>query len=426
MKIRAGDGCGQLGFPEMLSTPLFYMANPGDRLILTDKAYKFNVATYRPEIDPNWLYTYTYAPDQIWAIYNKDLSGDSYRVDDYVFVEQVYFRICLRKTDDSLFDGSEDIDRIIKFEHTVLESSPAKWLTDGVVRVSTRVKKLRTDGDMVFIVMTDSHFNVNGTWDDTKTGVRLLCEDLSPDAIIHLGDFTDGMVTADAMRFYVKNILSDLKNCDVPVYVTLGNHDCNYFRKNPERLSETEQRELYLDGRETCYYVDYPDLRLIFLDSFNPEETLRYGYSDECVEWLDKMLSDIAEENSALIFSHLPPLTRLQYWAKELRGEARLVNVVGKHKPKIIAWINGHNHADMLDNEEGFPIISIANAKCEAFLERKPEGFITPERRLGDVSQELFDVLIVNAKKRRAHFVRFGAGSDRIIKDRRVVFDNAM
>ncbi len=51
LKIRAGDGLGEPGFPEMLSTPLFYQASPGDRLLLLDRDFRFNVATYSPEVE---------------------------------------------------------------------------------------------------------------------------------------------------------------------------------------------------------------------------------------------------------------------------------------------------------------------------------------------------------------------------------------
>ena len=96
MKIRAGDGCEELGHDEMLSTPLFYLANPGDKLTLLDSAYKYAIATYRLEVDERWIYTYDYAPDQSWTVYNKDLSGGSYRQDEYTFDKQVYFRVCIR------------------------------------------------------------------------------------------------------------------------------------------------------------------------------------------------------------------------------------------------------------------------------------------------------------------------------------------
>ena len=415
MKIRAIDGCEELGFPEMLSTPLYYKAHPGSRLTLLDDAYKFNVATYRQEIDPSWIYTYTYASDQSWTIYNHDLSGDSYRQNDYIFEDSVYFRICLRKVNGEPFDGTEEINKILAFHAEPAPEEPKPWIDAEARRVIDRVGALRKQGDMVFVLLADSHYNVNGTWGDTQREIELLSDEIELSGIIHLGDLTDGMVTGDATHHYVNIVLDGLKNCGAPVWVALGNHDTNYFRRNPEYFSPEQQCGLYLDGNETRYYNDISGLRLIFLDSFDLFKTEKYGYSTECAHWLGQALESMPVSSKAIILSHLPPLTRLQYWSKSLYNENELTSILKRNPDRILAWINGHNHADRLDNSEGFPIISIVNAKCEAFSEYKTEGFVTPNRKIGEASQEAFDLMVVNADRETIRFIRFGAGSDRLV-----------
>jgi hypothetical protein len=315
-----------------------------------------------------WIYTYSYAPDETWESWR-----DKMEVED--------------------------------------------WIGGEVARVVGKVKELRQDGDRVMALLADTHYNVNGTWDDTKECLRRLQSELGFDGIVHLGDFTDGMVSAAKTKEYVGQVFEDLKNVGVPLYPCLGNHDCNYFRSNPERLGLREQCDLYLGGHEAHYKVDITEhkLRLIFLDSFDPDARLRYGYSDECMDFLDNVLAKLDDGYSAIIFSHLAPLAKLQYWVASIRGEAGIMSVLRKNSDKILAYINGHNHADLLCNEEKFPIISIANAKCEAYLERKPEGFITPERKLGTRLQECFDIMLINSGMRRIGFIRFGAGRDKMV-----------
>ena len=87
----------------------------------------------------------------------------------------------------------------------------------------------------------------------------------------------------------------------------------------------------------------------------------------------------------------------------------------GKHRRSILAWINGHNHADHADCNEGFPVISITNAKCEEFHDYKPSGAVTPSRKLGDVIQEAWDVLVVESDSGNMYFTRFGAGNDKAV-----------
>ncbi|MCR2806724.1 metallophosphoesterase family protein [Paenibacillus soyae] len=419
LKIRAGDGLQELGHPEMLSTPLFYLAEPGDRLCLMDTAYKFNVATYAPEVQDRWIYTYDYAPDESWTVYRQDLNGNSYRQDDYLFKERVYFRVCLRKMNGTEFEGSEDINRILSFEKVATPTPELKtWLRKEVERVKKRVLEVRGQDELAFALLTDSHYTVNGTWEDTSASIQQLHKEIGLDGIIHLGDFTDGMVTREVCRYYVEQVLSDLKKCGVPVWATIGNHDTNYFRNSPDdRFSIQEQCELYLGRDEPRYSItfDAQKLRFLFLDSFDPEETLRYGYNAACIQWLKEQLEHTPDGWQVVLYSHLPPTSRLQYWAKEMRGVEEIMGLLNQHADKILAFMNGHNHADLLDNEEGFPIISLVNSKCEAFTEYKAEGFITPHRKLGESSQEAFDVMLVNAEKRQIRFVRFGAGKDKIV-----------
>jgi len=425
MKIRAVDGFEESGHDNILSTPLYYHANPGDKLTLLDKNYKFNVATYRPEVEPRWMYTYDYAPEQSWTIYNNDLSGESYRQDAYIFNERVYFRVCLRKVNGKVFDGPEDINSIISFSTEPVPEKSKLWLDDEVRRVLEQVESHRAKEDMAFILMTDTHYTVNGTWDDTLNAVKQLNKGISLNGIIHLGDMTDGMVTRDATRHYVINLMDDLKSCGIPVWITIGNHDANYFQNNPEPFTDEQIKELYFGGSsegstggdDVRYCVDLPGFRLVFLDSFDPNEKLRYGYSKECLMWLEEALKSTPENSKTLILSHLPPLTRLQFWTKELRGEKELAYILKNHEGKLIAWINGHNHADRPDNDDGYPIVSIANAKCEAFTEYKAAGFVTPHRELNTVTQEAFDIMLVNIEDGTIRFIRFGAGEDRLIKD---------
>ncbi len=49
------------------------------------------------------------------------------------------------------------------------------------------------------------------------------------------------------------------------------------------------------------------------------------------------------------------------------------------------------------------------------FRSKKPEGAETPERKLGTVSQELWDTLVIKPDEGRIDFIRFGAGKDRMI-----------
>ncbi len=282
------------------------------------------------------------------------------------------------------------------------------WISAEAESVAGRVKK----GLPSWILLADSHFTYNGTWDDTVAAMKALSERIPLSGIIHLGDLTDGLLPESETKKITARVIGDMDGINPNVYIVPGNHDYNYFRGNPEIF--------YPDRPQ--YYVDIPDqkLRFIFIDSFDPKESLRYGFTDYCIHWLESVLRSMLEGYIAVIFSHLTPLVRLQAWTDNIRNREKLIAVMDSHAERILAFVNGHNHCDQLFNDlhnGQFPIISMNCAKCEYFTEHKPDGAIVPQRRLGERTQESFDIMQVDSEKREIYFTRFGAGQDRIVAD---------
>lgn len=309
--------------------------------------------------NPNhrWIYTYDYAPGSVWEPW--------------------------READ----DNPDWIDRE----------------ADIVVR---RVRKNLTN----FLLLTDSHFTYNGTWDDTVASMKALVSRMQLAGIIHLGDMTDGLLPLRETLEIEKKVIGDMEGLGIPLYPVSGNHDYNYFHGNPEVRYPDRPR----------YVVDLPEegCRMIFIDSFDPNESVRYGFTEDCVHWLDMALNQMPQEYVAIVFSHVTPLVRLQAWTDNIRNREKLMEVLNRHADRILALINGHNHCDHLFNDlynGKFPVISINCAKCEYFTDHKPEGAVVPARRLGDRTQESFDILQMDCKKRELFFTRFGAGQDRMV-----------
>jgi len=304
-----------------------------------------------------WIYTYDYAPDSVWEVW--------------------------KETD-----------------------AVPSWIDKEAADTAGRVKS-----DLpCYLLLTDSHYTYNGTWEDTAEAMRALSKLIALAGIIHLGDMSDGLLPIKETLRIEQKVMADMESLNVPVYVVPGNHDYNYFRGNPQIRYPKRPR----------YYIDdaAQHIRFCFIDSFDPKEEVRYGFKRECIEWLDDTLNSMPESYSAVIFSHLTPLVRLQAWTDNIRNRNELIKVLDKHAHNILAFINGHNHCDHLFNDLNngqFPVISINCAKCEYFTEYKPEGAVVPVRRLGDRTQESFDIMQVDTDKREIYLTRFGAGKDRIV-----------
>lgn len=436
-KLKGRAGCrlslysGEIEWnhPKRMSTLHFYHAISGDKIQLLDDNYQYAVATYAPVFDDKYIYTYDYQKEENWTTYREDLSPDSYRQKEYIFSEDLYFRVNLKRIDekDITIEEAEHISEILKWvgaeEH---ENITKQYFVEEIIQSESSIKSMQNEDSLSLILLTDSHYTINGTWEDTKKNIQELSSKIEYEGIVHLGDCTDGMVSGEVTKEYVNDILQDLRASGKPLYYVLGNHDSNYFHNNSDKFTEAEMAELYLDNQpqnvcrkknKTYYSADFEkqQIRCVFLESFDYKEKVRYGFSNDLLEWLEVTLNETPKGWIALIFSHVPPIPRLHYWSDEIRGSEKLMQILSECQ-NLLAFIHGHNHADQIDRAEGFPIISIGCAKCEYFTDKKPEGSTTYERKMGMLSQDLWDMFIISRKKKCMDFIRFGAGENRHIE----------
>lgn len=342
-----------------------------DRAVQPDDDRLLSVKNYR------WIYTYDYAPDSVWEAWKSECN---------------------------------------------MVGNVPEWIADEANSVAERVRRKKADNMAVFLLIADSHFTYNGTWGDTVSSMRSLSTSLVDkgiklDGIIHLGDLTDGLLSLERTQEIERMCINDMESVGVPIHFVPGNHDYNYFRGNLQ-ITYPNKPQYYIDLHEQR-------IRLIFVDSFDPKETVRYGFTDYCVHWLEACLDQMPQEYISIIFSHVTPLVRLQAWTDNIRNRIKMVSVLDKYADRILAFINGHSHCDHLFNDlhnGQFPIISINCAKCEYFLDHKPKGAVVPFRRLGDRTQESFDIMQVDTKKREIYFTRFGAGGDRIVREHKAMW----
>lgn len=429
LKVREGatiySSTGRIGYgqPDRMSSIHYYKAYSGCRLHLKDASYYYNVATYALRFDEKYIYTYDYEPEESWTTYRHDLYGDTYIQNDYIFHDKCYFRICLKKKDGSSFSSEEAgrINEIIEYEMSDCENASNSCFRKEIERVTNEIQSKRKKEQLLLAVLTDSHFTVNGTWEETVSNLQAVNENVRFDAIIHLGDWTDGMVPMEITKDYVESMKTGLGKCGCPLYSALGNHDSNYFRDNQERMTFEEQISLYMpfDVQMPYYFKDFAEynLRCIFLASFDPDEQIRYGFWSGELEWLDKTLENTPRDWCVIVFSHDAPVAELDYWADEIRNGELLVEILeayqNKTKGSLLAYIHGHTHADYIDSKRNFPVVSVGCAKCESFKEFKPEGAVCHCRKIGTVSQDLWDALLVDTKDKQLQFIRFGAGKNR-------------
>lgn len=323
-----------------------------------------------------------------------------------------------RSTDASPLSG------IFEFRKPEAEHHWLQCFRDEVRSTAQQLKACREEGDTVFFLLSDTHYAVNSGWDDTVFNLKKAAEVCHPDAIIHLGDMTDGLLPGPLTRQFASRMLRDMREVCSDLYCCVGNHDTNYMRRNPDRFSETDRAYLYLSREKEYYFEDMEDknLRMIFLSSFDPAKkarSRRYGYSPDEVKWLDEVISGTPADRKVIVFSHLPLLPWMHHWSADIRGCRKVIRILENFQNdtgNLIAFIHGHNHADQVEASRKFPIISVGASKQEYFEGKQPRGSVRYEREEGTLTQELWDIVRVSSDGKTLDFIRFGAGDDRHIE----------
>ena len=387
----------------------------GSQLKSVEETLEYRCFFYRPDTENELIYTYAYQPEANWTTYSREDSEKNMMAGSRFSPEDRFVRVMVREKDTNSESTFESLFRVEKEEGQ--EDIP-EWMSEETERVCARADDILREGDAVFLLLADSHFTAGCIWDDTVQSIETVAQKLKPDGLIHLGDFTDGLLPYRHTREITKEMREDLKRACSPVFTCMGNHDLNYFKDNPDRMTRHQGAELILGEEQLWYFRDIPDrkLRMIFLDSFDPESVERYGFDRQEVRWLRKTLKKTPKGFRVLVFSHVTPLPENHVWSIDIRNSSKVMRTLEefnrKNENAVIGWIYGHNHADQIIGYRDFPLISIGCSKLEEFCEHKPEDSVTHARKRGTRTQELWDVLIVH-RDGDMDLIRYGAGTDR-------------
>ena len=389
----------------------------GSSLYPTDKTLEYRCFYYSPEIDDKLIYTYSYSPEANWTTYILDESEEAMTSGCRTVAADRFVRIEVREKDigeDSTFES------IFSIEIDKTQDNAPDWLIEEAEKTCARAEARYREGDAVFLLLTDPHYSTGCTWNDTVLSLKTVADKLEPEGLICLGDLTDGMLSLKHTTGIIEDLLDDLRCVCSPLYKCLGNHDLNYFKGNPERMPRHMGAKLILGEEQPWYFKDITDkkLRMIFLDTFDPDRRERYGFDEKETIWLKKVLKKTPKGYNVLVFSHITPLPENHVWSTDIFNSSKIMHTLEEFNKKktnsVIGWIYGHNHADQVITYRDYPLISIGCSKLEAFSEHKPEDALTYTREKGTRTQELWDILMIH-NNGSIDLIRYGAGQDRHI-----------
>lgn len=432
----------------------FIYVTKGTRIRPKNKTQMYTYEFYCRKRSGQYMYSYDYQMEEQWLERRPKLDAGELLSGEWCFVEtglpedgEGYIRLfadaeCKAEITAEKFEictegfaSQEQAEQasMEKRVYTFLERTDVK---EEIAHTAQKIAQLlesekdRNSEKVFLTLLSDTHYVLNGNWEMTAATIEAVNAKVleltgkKPDAIIHLGDFTDGILSRKICHEYSHKVMERIISWGNPFYIALGNHDANYFRKNSEILNEEAQWEMYLKEigvkeHELWYTRDIAKrrLRIMMLSAYDNQEELRYGFSLEEIEWVKEELKRLPREYGLLICSHDAPLARLDFWAEEIRNGNLLCEILdewnAENGNRILGFIHGHTHADFVYQKRSFPIVSVGCSKIEYFEGKKPAGAIAPVRIEGEVTQELWDTLVIDMKTDELDFVRFGAGMDR-------------
>ncbi len=413
-EVDRDTGC-LVSSPECAVSFLPYFAARGTKLVPVSEDVRFKVYFYRPAIPPELIHTYSYHAETNWTTFCPEFSDSDWAMGERVLPEDGFIRVALPAGRQGMLWTES-----IRMEEPQREEQPVPgWMERQVRSLKKRTEQCRQEGDLLLLLLADTHYAVGCIWPETLRSLQLAAQELHPDAVVHLGDFTDGLLPRKYTEMLANMLLSDLEGVCGKLYCCTGNHDRNYFRGNPDAMTREECTALYLREKEPWYFADYPEkkLRLLFLDSFDPVEKERYGFTAAEVRWVRRTLRRTPKGYRVILFSHVPPVAEIHVWSDTIRNQERMLRSVERFHLRrggaVLTWIHGHSHADQVYRGRKFPVIGIGCSKLEDFTDHKPEKAVTYPREQHTETQELWDAVLVHPGTGGLDFLRFGAGEDR-------------
>ena len=172
------------------------------------------------------------------------------------------------------------------------------------------------ENDFSFVFLTDIHLMPEQN--ATKGFLQAIdtINSLTPDFVLTGGDnIMDALGQTYGRSDSLYNLYEEtIKNLEMPVYHTMGNHEVFGLYEKSGILPHHEKygKKLYENRLAKRYYsFNHKDWHFIVLDGIGFTEDRRYyGYVDtEQVEWLKKDLAEVGKEKPIVVSTHIPLLS---------------------------------------------------------------------------------------------------------------------
>lgn len=290
------------------------------------------------------------------------------------------------------------------------------YLPDKVTTIKNLINA--SDGNYdAFVFCTDQHWTLNAK--KSPNLINYLMYNLKMPRMFMGGDYGSGI------NLQAINAFRDAYEGEI-VNVT-GNHELQqYYQTEYGVVSGTVTGTMvwaYLDASMTnCvvgnaernyYYIDNTQqkMRYIVLNDWAKgvsNSTPIYQFEQAQIDWFNSSLLTLPEDYLAVVFIHAISDVNHETGALTKKYAFNAVQtVVDAYSTKVCCIIAGHTHFDGVGaTDGGVPVIVTTCDK--ALPDRGYDDYLTDIRHIGTITEQAFDVIVINKKDKVINAVRIG------------------
>lgn len=325
------------------------------------------------------------------------------------------------------------------------------------------------------LITTDTHFVFNNVNEINPAVAKYICDKMGIGTLLHLGDTIAENTAKSVATERMNYVMSKYRDITDNFFAIRGNHDDNNEGGNYAYSECITQKESYswmfrrnasyavMGETGTYYYVDneFEKTRMIFLDAIDfpyadngsnkiKEKHLSWGIKQ--LDWFANKALKVPEGYSIAIFNHTPIVESIvtkehgisaskqtlpknaqqmieileAYVARSEKDiTINLTDVTSfeyfngvvsvdftQSTGKIVGWFCGHEHIDDIQDigSTGIKNVIILNNSSN-FSSELISSTYQPERKMFDITEEVYDLLIIDKSSQKVTLERFGAGN---------------
>ena len=288
------------------------------------------------------------------------------------------------------------------------------YLDERVKAINNAIEEC-SDGCETFFWITDIHWEPNLNTRISPILIKYISTKTGIDKVLNGGDTGSSQVICENAISQLRKAIGSNK-----VYTVTGNHemdDASRYESPYERVSDELRGHnadiVYGDNNRTFFYFDNREskTRYIGLSSYGLFQGNNYitGFTEEQLEWLKTIALKVDENWTLLLFSH--SLYYVDVVTDKLRvGQLEasdFIKVIDSYKGNgtIASVLMGHAHRDRIHiGPTGVPYIISASDGYATH-----QGDINVTRVPGTISEQHFEVVVINKGKREVKLFSIGA-----------------